>query len=522
FFLCIEPAYSQYFTSSGPTTVTIPFGQQSAQATFYFTYNLNGTNMVLPKLAIFVDGELIAGALCQGLDPFTPSSYTITISPGNHIIKFVLNSLGEYEPCHDSAIKWQQTEHYVNTNFKIRLENNPPGGIINVDNVERTSPYDRTATPGDVFAIGAIDQTYGGNDLVWNSSGVNKSMWQKQSFNSNPNFYTYDRNTTYSVQSSDQSTTLIANLRILYNLTFTNQLTGSGQNGTIKINGNTVPAPATSGVVEQNNISVAAQYTYDFGGSLFYEFSNWSDGPTQVSRSITASQTQNYTAVYKRIPKFSEGLYRNLTLTFPGRGNLKLSWNEHPDTNVTHYQIWQMIKKINGVNQLLVPSLVTTVQRGTTSYIHPNFQQLPGEDQCEVYFDVRAYYAPDATTSWEEWILVTAWSMEEQNKKSAEEVTSQIIKEYSISNYPNPFNPTTNIEYAIKEDGFVTIKVYDILGNEVAELVNEQKTVGRYTTEFNAASAAGLPSGVYLYSIQVNNAKGGSTFLSTKKMILAK
>ncbi len=85
---------------------------------------------------------------------------------------------------------------------------------------------------------------------------------------------------------------------------------------------------------------------------------------------------------------------------------------------------------------------------------------------------------------------------------------------YSLSlAYPNPFNPTTTIQYSIPEQFYVTLRVYDILGREVATLVNEEKLAGSYQVEFNAA---GLSSGIYFYRIQA----GG--YVETKKMILMK
>jgi hypothetical protein len=86
------------------------------------------------------------------------------------------------------------------------------------------------------------------------------------------------------------------------------------------------------------------------------------------------------------------------------------------------------------------------------------------------------------------------------------------IKEYElVQNYPNPFNPSTAIRYQIPQDGIVTLKIYDILGSEVATLVNEQKAAGKYEVNFNASA---LASGVYLYKIQ------SGSFVSSKKMIL--
>ena len=88
------------------------------------------------------------------------------------------------------------------------------------------------------------------------------------------------------------------------------------------------------------------------------------------------------------------------------------------------------------------------------------------------------------------------------------------VIEYELNqNYPNPFNPSTKISYSIKEDGFVTLKVYDILGVEIATLVNEPKTAGSYEAEFNAAQ---LPSGMYIYKLQ------SGAFTDVKKMMLTK
>jgi subtilisin-like proprotein convertase family protein len=98
--------------------------------------------------------------------------------------------------------------------------------------------------------------------------------------------------------------------------------------------------------------------------------------------------------------------------------------------------------------------------------------------------------------------------------------TVNIPNYYSLTqNYPNPFNPSTKITYTLPKAGNVELKVYDILGREVAELVNELKQPGIYTVDFNAAR--NLASGIYFYRIEIGNAKGVS-FKDVKKMILVK
>ncbi len=84
---------------------------------------------------------------------------------------------------------------------------------------------------------------------------------------------------------------------------------------------------------------------------------------------------------------------------------------------------------------------------------------------------------------------------------------------YFAQNYPNPFNPTTSIQYAIGSQQFVSLKVYDVLGNEVATLVNEEKPAGSFEVSWNADN---LPSGIYFYKLQAGS------FTETKKMILLK
>jgi predicted GH43/DUF377 family glycosyl hydrolase len=90
-----------------------------------------------------------------------------------------------------------------------------------------------------------------------------------------------------------------------------------------------------------------------------------------------------------------------------------------------------------------------------------------------------------------------------------------------VQNYPNPFNPITTIKYQIPEFSFVTLKVYDVLGSEFAILVNEEKPVGSYEVNFNAAS---LPSGIYFYKLQAGtlSTSSGQGFVETKKMVLMK
>jgi hypothetical protein len=108
---------------------------------------------------------------------------------------------------------------------------------------------------------------------------------------------------------------------------------------------------------------------------------------------------------------------------------------------------------------------------------------------------------------------ISASTVSPSPKQIGQEVVEKPTS-YSLSqNYPNPFNPTTTIKYQIPISGFVTLKIYDILGNQVATLVNENKDQGFYNVNFDASK---LSSGVYIYQIKSND------YISSKKMMLLK
>ncbi|MFC2094755.1 T9SS type A sorting domain-containing protein [Bacteroidota bacterium] len=97
--------------------------------------------------------------------------------------------------------------------------------------------------------------------------------------------------------------------------------------------------------------------------------------------------------------------------------------------------------------------------------------------------------------------------------------SSSSLHEFSLeANYPNPFNPSTKIRYNIPELSFVTLKVYDGLGNEMATLVNEKKPAGSYEVEFSVGqnSILSTSSGIYFYQLRAGS------FIQTRKMILMK
>jgi len=101
-----------------------------------------------------------------------------------------------------------------------------------------------------------------------------------------------------------------------------------------------------------------------------------------------------------------------------------------------------------------------------------------------------------------------------QSVVSIKNISNEIPAKYELyQNYPNPFNPVTHLEFEISNPGFVSLKVYDMLGKEIKTLVNENKTAGRYAVEFDGSN---LPSGIYYYKMVAGK------FSNTKDMVLLK
>ena len=202
---------------------------------------------------------------------------------------------------------------------------------------------------------------------------------------------------------------------------------------------------------------------------------------------------------------------KNLSITKSANNHPLLSWlpNTEPDKNYYKLYRWD---SYGGGWQYLAQTSSTSYEDATLTYC----TAVPPQ-QCE---NLRAFQfkvtAVDLGSHESEPsnIVETRLVGGSPSKAGADNPGSETVFEYSLEqNYPNPFNPTTHIDYSIKSNGLVTLKVYDMLGTEVASLVNENKEAGNYSIEFNASE---LPSGIYFYTLISGN------FMATKKLILLK
>ncbi len=213
---------------------------------------------------------------------------------------------------------------------------------------------------------------------------------------------------------------------------------------------------------------------------------------------------------------------QDLTVQIYTQGNdtyPKLTWslNNEPDVFIkaSAYEIWRRTKCWS---QEWSPWSLKGYKNGNQSeYIEYTISGLYAE-ACTAEYKIRA---KDNTNNYSPYSSTVSINFSQFNNFSLFNKLSQgVVKnEYDLSqNYPNPFNPSTQISYSLAQDAFVTLKVYDMLGNEVAELVNSGQTAGVHNINFDASE---LSSGIYIYRVIAMN---GERILhsDSKRMLLLK
>jgi len=208
-------------------------------------------------------------------------------------------------------------------------------------------------------------------------------------------------------------------------------------------------------------------------------------------------------------PAAPQGLTKSWANGGEEDGNPRIDWNANTEVDLDHYEVW---KKIDNWSE---PDINWFVKATTTSNYYIDYDEQgwgtfgPPRD---VYYKLKAVDVNNNKSTFSSTVIFKC--EQDLNKKNQNLFVSNKPNENKlVSNYPNPFNPTTTINYQLKESGFVTLKVFDVLGKKVAELVNENKSAGFYNVNFDAGN---LPSGLYFYRMTVND------YVETKKMLLTK
>jgi len=199
-----------------------------------------------------------------------------------------------------------------------------------------------------------------------------------------------------------------------------------------------------------------------------------------------------------------------------------IGWNAYP--KITWNAVNEPDVRINGTNGIIVErslnlgafTVVANLSGQSTAFIDwgvPYAGSGPGSARYRIKSrDVSGYESP--------WTNIVNIAYGDAWKIGADDNIISVKPEnfYLSSNYPNPFNPSTRINYAVPEAANIQLKVYDMLGSEVAELVNETKRAGYHIVDFDASN---LSSGIYIYRITAVSGER-ILFSESKRMILMK
>ena len=271
---------------------------------------------------------------------------------------------------------------------------------------------------------------------------------------------------------------------------------------------------AVSNIVNESNTDGCGNYVINwFGGRLYAGF-----GIGQAYPTLSVSEDGGIVVAAWQGFEYTNGPGSEWNI-YPGDGG--------PESSPYYYtDIYSNVSMNGGISW---PDEITLIQNETDEMeqyvlLSPYLEQTNLYKFIPIHFiyqldaipGVRVVLSQFTQNSWSN---ETAWYYQQKDIIITNiDKEERFLDSYLLSqNYPNPFNPNTVIKYQLPEAGNVTLKVYDVLGSEIATLVNEYKNAGSYEVEFHPESGIRhLASGVYYYQM-----KAGS-FIQTKKMILLK
>jgi hypothetical protein len=322
----------------------------------------------------------------------------------------------------------------------------------------------------------------------------------------------------------------------------TDDLLNCGNGSSLQITGNQITLeawinvnefksqPFAGSVIVKDQGSNSSGYMIRCGGNGIINFNigngSWHEINTHAN-SVQLNNWQHVAATYDGtlMKVYVDGevsVQSNLVFTIGNATNSNLLIGDSPgfpgrvfDGKIDEVRIWNVARNQlqiqSTMNTVLTQEYYSTVDSGLVGYWRLDEGTGQTAEDLSFYSNTATLGTsvnPDASDP--TWVQANILVINVED-----EINNKLIPErFSISqNYPNPFNPTTRINYSVPYNSLVQIKLYDILGNEVSTLVNEEKPAGNYSINYDAT---GLSSGVYFYRLNADN------FLEIKKMILIK
>jgi len=408
---------------------------------------------------------------------------------------------------------------------KLTVKNNDPnGGIIKVGIDEEpqivTSPYvNDNFMEHSVANMEAVDQQINGEYKGWDGT----CRWGK-SIGNTPAGTIPGRKQSYPSKRSEPDVTFTANLIPANCVSVQYNNPGKGivtvtKEGVAK----TVAAGGESFIVAgQNTLTLTA--IYNTVENINYSFQGWKNDATGLIEStnpvytIDPEENRSYTAIFQGTANTS---MMNVQSNCSQAGQRPvITWTDNPNDAVS-YKIYMMMVPNGNTTGNYSPTHIANVAKGVQYYQHPTFEinNNPGMD--DLFLEVKAYYSTENTlvsAGWAQYKFDGLFPEEPgdpASKKNTGIQKDQVVTKYALANYPNPFNPTTVINYQVPEAGHVTVKVYDVMGKEIATLVDGAKNKGSYNISFSMDQYH-LSSGIYFCRMQ------SGKNITTTKMILSK
>ena len=283
----------------------------------------------------------------------------------------------------------------------------------------------------------------------------------------------------------------------------------------------------------ENFTSTVTAYLYDSEDNLLEEFEMNEVNTNTYFTSKLSPQDEDfyYFLLLDKSSQLPSNFYYEQGLKFTTAGPVVLDSISSSEGSSNYFNIRVYVLN-QGITRTITDASVRLIcNDGWLTTLTPqviNLQDIPPGATVGTSSQFRAYYIDSLFPghfNFKVEIMSDRWAYWTDSMQvivGVEEELYEIPTEFSLSqNYPNPFNPSTIFRYSIPTQSKVIIKVYDILGNEIATLMDEEKTVGTYELTWKAAS---LPSGVYFYQLKAVDPSTGSgqSFIQTKKMILMK
>lgn len=201
-----------------------------------------------------------------------------------------------------------------------------------------------------------------------------------------------------------------------------------------------------------------------------------------------------------------------------------LTWTDNPNSNVTQYEIWRRVKPLGGSQG--DPEYVATVNSEVEEYDDTEYVVTSSYTNSLLTYDVRSYLWANSSYSDPNWTATQFGEVPPVADKQTPGMRKLAIVpvNYAVSTYPNPFNPSTTISYQLVEEANVLLHIFDMMGREVASLLNDRKNAGFHSIAWHGKGSRGVnvASGTYFYRFTASPLSGKEPYVASGKLLLTK